>query len=150
MKSAQLHLSQHSSERFVFKIQYCHPVKRSNRKILFQQEKMFWSRRGEVFQTTIFKCFCFWKATQSKSFSIISSVLFCVTVRWCGCTTVRESLKTWIDFLTACVQLGLSYVKQSCAMCSPSEMDAPSEMFFFLFNTIPGCVLVFISLGLRI
>ena len=35
-------------------------------------------------------------------------------------------------------------------MCIPSEMDAPSEMFFFLFDTIPGCLFVFISVGLRI
>ena len=35
-------------------------------------------------------------------------------------------------------------------MRSPSEMDALSEMFFFLFYTIPGCLLVFISVGLRI
>ena len=39
---------------------------------------------------------------------------------------------TWVDFLTACVQRGLSNVKQSCAMRSPSEMDAPSEMFFLV------------------
>ena len=26
-------------------------------------------------------------------------------------------------------------------MRSPSEMDAPSEMFFFLFDTIPECLL---------
>ena len=55
--------------------------------------------------------------------------------------TVRESLKTWVDFLTVCVQRGLSNVKQSCAMRSPSEMDAPSELFFFLFGTIPECLL---------
>ena len=46
VKSAQLHLHsvhlpQQSLERFVFMIQYCHPVKRGNRKILFQQKKMF-------------------------------------------------------------------------------------------------------------
>ena len=40
-KSAQLHLPQQSLERFVFKIQYRHPVKRGNRTILFQQKKMF-------------------------------------------------------------------------------------------------------------
>ena len=26
-------------------------------------------------------------------------------------------------------------------MRSPSKMDAPSEMFFFLFDMIPGCLL---------
>ena len=34
-------------------------------------------------------------------------------------------------------------VKQSniCAMASPSEMDALSDMFFFLFDTIPESLL---------
>ena len=61
--------------------------------------------------------------------------------------TVKESLKTWVDFLTACVQRGLGNVKQSnsCALRSPSEMDAPSEMFFFLFDTIPGCLLDYLN-----
>ena len=35
-------------------------------------------------------------------------------------------------------------------MRSPNEMDAPSEMFFILFDTIPGCLLVSISVGLHI
>ena len=39
--------------------------------------------------------------------------------------TVRESLKTWVDFLTACIQRGLSNIEQSCAIGSPSEIDAP-------------------------
>ena len=26
-------------------------------------------------------------------------------------------------------------------MGSPSEMDAPSEIFFFLFDAIPGCLI---------
>ena len=39
---AQLHLAQHSLERFVFKIQYCQPVKRDgNRKILFHRKRYF-------------------------------------------------------------------------------------------------------------
>ena len=37
---------------------------------------------------------------------------------------MRKSLKTWIIFLTACVQRGLSNVKESYTMRSPSEMDA--------------------------
>ena len=35
-------------------------------------------------------------------------------------------------------------------MCGPSEMNAPSEMYFFLCDTIPECLLVFILVGLRI
>ena len=50
------------------------------------------------------------------------------------------SLKTWVDVLAACVQRGISYVKQSCALHSPSEVDASYEMFFLLFHTIPECL----------
>ena len=56
---------------------------------------------------------------------------------------MRESLKTWVELSTACVQHDLSDVKQSCAMRSPSEMDALSKMSFFLFDTIPGSLLYF-------
>ena len=35
-------------------------------------------------------------------------------------------------------------------MRSPSEMDALSEMFFFLFNTLPGCLLYLQQVGLQI
>ena len=38
-KSAQLHLPQQSFGRFVFEIQYCHPVKRGNKKILFHRKR---------------------------------------------------------------------------------------------------------------
>ena len=27
-------------------------------------------------------------------------------------------------------------------MDSPSEVDVPSETFFFMFDTIPGCLLI--------
>ena len=64
-----------------------------------------------------------------------------ITIRLSLVVTVRKSLKTWVDFLTACKERGRSNVTQSCAMGSPSEMDAPSEIFFFLFDAIPGCLI---------
>ena len=54
----------------------------SSRVILqgFRLDQYFEAKEEWVFQTTFSKCFCFLKAIQSKSFSIISSVPFCVTV----------------------------------------------------------------------
>ena len=76
---------------------------------------------------------------------LISSVFFAL-LSIDKVVTVRESLETWVNFLATCVQRGLSNVEQSCAMRSPSEMDAPSEMFFFLFDTIPEGLLYFSGL----
>ena len=63
---------------------------------------------------------------QSKSFSIVSFRRFFFASPFVDkVVAVRESLKTWVGFLTACIQRGLSNIKQSCAMGSPSEIDAP-------------------------
>ena len=51
-KSAQLHVPQQLCYRFVFKIQYCHPFKRSNRKILFHRKRYYEAEKEWSFRVT--------------------------------------------------------------------------------------------------
>ena len=79
----------------------------------------------------------FLKDNSEKKFynSFLSSFFFFASASLDKVVTIRESLKIWVDFLTACIQSGLINVKQSCAMGSSST--CASEIFFFLFDTIP-------------
>ena len=77
--------------------------------------------------------------SESKYFnSFVSSVHF-ASPSVDKVVTIRESLKTWVDFLTACIQRGLINVKQSCAMGSPSEIGYMSPLKYFSSCSIRFC-----------
>ena len=102
--------------------------------VLFHRKRYCEAEEKRSFRQPFPNGFVFERQFRVKTFSIgpISSVFFFfASLSVDKVVTVRESLKTWENFLAACTRRGLSNVEQSCAMRSLNEMDAPYEMFFF-------------------
>ena len=65
---APVHLLQQSFDRFDFKIQYCHPVKRDNKRILFHRKRYFEAEEKWSFRRPFSNAFVFKRQFKVKAF----------------------------------------------------------------------------------